>query len=47
MSITVFAYILLAALLLMAAYLVGVSSIEPPLEHYDRGNENEPLWQDS
>ena len=34
MSISIFGYILLAGVILLAAYLVSVSSIEPPLEHY-------------
>jgi hypothetical protein len=34
-SITVFAYILFILLASLSAYLVSVSSVQPPLEHYD------------
>ena len=34
MSISVFGYILFAGVFLLAAYLVAVSTVEPPLEHY-------------
>ena len=44
MSITVFAYILLGMLSLLAAYLIGISSVEPPLEHYDLGDDNDLPW---
>ena len=35
MSISTFGYILLAGLSLLAAYLVGVAEVEPPLEQYE------------
>ena len=39
-SITVFAYILLLLLVSLSAYLVSVSSLQPPLEHYDLGDDD-------
>ena len=33
MSISLFGYVLLAVVTLLAAYLAGVSKVEPPLEH--------------
>lgn len=47
MSITVFAYILLGMLALLAAYVVGVSSVEPPLEHYDLEDDNALHWEEA
>ena len=35
MSISLFGYVLLAVVTLLAAYLAGVSKVEPPLEHYE------------
>jgi hypothetical protein len=34
MSISLFGYVLLAVVTLLAAYLAGVSTVEPPLERY-------------
>jgi len=35
-----FAYIMVAALALLSAYVMSVSTVEPPLEHYDVKEED-------
>jgi hypothetical protein len=41
MNISIFGYILLALVILLAAYLMSVARVEPPLESYESSGDAE------